>query len=242
MRLLMAPSIASRLSIVFLNRISILSHMLQLHAEKRDITGKKLAGLRASGKLPVVIYGPKEKSAPFAVDAKEFRAIWKQAGESSIISFMVGSEEKDVLIHDVALDPLTDLPIHADLYAIEKGKPIQVSIPLEFSGVAPAVKSLGGVLVKVLHEVEIEALPRSLPHSLIVDISSLLTFDDRIAVKDIVLPEGVSILSPDGDETVALVSEPKEEKEEESAPVDLSKIEVEKKGKKPEEAGEEASA
>ncbi len=215
--------------------------MLSLQAEKRDIFGKKLAGLRTQGKLPVVMYGPKEKNGSYTVDAKEFLAVWRKAGESSIVSFVVGGEEKDVLIHEVNLDPLSDMPVHADLYAIEKGKAIRVSVPLTFTGLAPAVKTLAGVLVKVLHEVEVEAMPRNLPHDLTVDVSSLSTFEDHVLVKDIALPEGVTILEPAQDEIVALVAPPKEEKEEEAVPVDLSKIAVVEKGKK-EVEGEEAEA
>lgn len=216
--------------------------MLSIQAEKRTIFGKKLAALRAEGKLPVVMYGRKEENAAYTVDAKEFTKVWHEAGESSIVSFHVDGEEKDVLIHDVALDPITDKPVHADLYAIEKGKALRVRVPLEFTGTAPAVKTLAGILVKVLHEVEVEALPRALPHDLTVDVSALATFEDRIFVKDIALPEGVTITEPAAEEVVALVTAPKEEKEEEAEPIDLSKIEVQERGKKPEEAEGEAAS
>lgn len=212
-----------------------------LSLENRTETGKQLAPLRKAGKLPVVIYGPKEKSASYFVGALQFGKVYKEAGESSIVTLTVDGEEKDALIHDVAVHPVTGTPLHADFYVIEKGKKLQVTVPLEFIGVAPAVKTLSGVLVKVMHELEVEAMPRALPHKLTVDISKLVTFDDQVHVSDIKLPEGVIALV-DADEVVALVSEPKEEKIEEVAePVDLSKIETSvEKGKKPEE-GEDAT-
>jgi large subunit ribosomal protein L25 len=147
----------------------------------------------------------------------------------------------EVLIHDVDLDPVTDVPIHVDFYAIEKGKKLTVDVPLEFIGVSPAVKELGAVLVKVLHDVEIEALPKDLPHKLEVDIASLVTFDSVLTAKDIKLPEGVA-LKIKLDEVIASVYEPKEEVVE-AALVDLSAIEVEKKGKeaKEGEAGAEVA-
>jgi large subunit ribosomal protein L25 len=104
-----------------------------------------------------------------------------------------------------------------------------VDIPLEFEGVSPAVKDLGGSLVKVMHEVKISAMPKDLPHNIIVDISSLVDFQSQILAKDIKVPAGVELME-NPEEVVALVSEPREEKEE-TAPVDLSAIEVEKKGK-----------
>jgi large subunit ribosomal protein L25 len=113
-------------------------------------------------------------------------------------------------------------------------------VPLEFIGVSPAVKDLGGVLVKVLHEIEIEALPKDLPHSITVDISSLAQIDDHITAKDLSLAKGVTLVTKESD-IVVLVSAVREEKEEEvPAAIDMDAIEVEKRGKK-EEDGEEGA-
>ena len=118
----------------------------------------------------------------------------------------------------------------------EKGKKIEVNIPLAFVGVSPAVKDLGGNLVKVMHEITIEASPENLPHEIEVDISALTTFDSVILAKDITLPKGVS-LATEEDEVVASVSAPRgDEPEEPAVAPDLSAIEVVKKGKKDEEA------
>jgi len=89
-----------------------------------------------------------------------------------------------------------------------------------------------GSLVKVLHEIDIEALPKDLPHNIEVDVSGITTLEDLIHVKDIKLPKGVTLVT-DGEDVVALVAAAKEEVEE--VVVDLSAIEVEKKGKKEDE-------
>ncbi len=83
-----------------------------------------------------------------------------------------------------------------------------------------------------MHEVEIEALPKDLPHNFSVDLSTLIALDDQIHVKNITLPKGVKMIT-DENEVVALIAPIKEEVVE-TAPVDLSAIEVEKKGKKEE--------
>jgi large subunit ribosomal protein L25 len=147
----------------------------------------------------------------------------------------VSTPEGDLntLIHDIQVNPITDEPIHADFLVIDINKAIKVNIPVEFEGVSNAVKGGLGTLVKVLHEIEIEALPKDLPHNLVVDISKLETVDDQILVSDIVLPKGVTMITPT-EEVVASIALQKEEVEE-SAPIDLSAIEVEKKGKKEEE-------
>ena len=138
--------------------------------------------------------------------------------------------EAEALIYDIDRDPVTDEPRHADFYVFEKGKKIEISVPLEFVGVSPAVKDMGGTLLKVMHEIEIEALPKDLPHNIGVDISSLINFDSQILAKDINLPQGV-VLATRPEEVIASVYETKEEVEE-AAPVDLSSIEVQKKGKR----------
>ncbi len=211
--------------------------MITLNVEKRDLK-ESLSEIRKAGKMPAVFYGKKEISTPIMLPLAVFEKTLKDAGESTILHLVGEDIDVDVLIHDVDLDPVTDKPRHADFYAIEKGKKLEINIPLEFVGVAPAVKELKGILVKVMHEIEIEALPKDLPHNLEVDISSLVNFDSVITAADIKLPSGVSLkIKPD--EVVASIYEPKEEVVEE-APVDLSAVEVAKKGKEAKE-GEEGA-
>lgn len=209
--------------------------MFKLKVEKRDLK-EKVADLRKAGYMPAVFYGPKEASTSIKLLVADFKKALKTAGESTIVSLEGEGFDVDVLIHDFDLDPVTDVPIHADFYAIEKGKKLVVDVPIEFIGVAPAVKDLGAVLVKVMHEVKIEALPKDLPHNLQVDLAGLTTFDSVLTVKDIKLPAGVE-LKDKPEEVVASVYEPKEEVIE-TGPVDLSAIEVEKKGKEAKEGAE----
>jgi len=201
---------------------------------------EKLNVLRAKGSIPAVYYGRKQASTPVSVSAVEFSKVLKKAGESTVVTLKTKEGPLDSLIYDVDVDPVTGVPRHADFYVFEKGQKIKVKIPLEFSGVSPAVKDLGAVLVKVLREVEVEATPKDLPHVLHIDISSLVAFDSQILAKDIKLQTGVT-LATKPDEVVASVYEPKEEVVEE-VPVDLSAIEVEKKGKEPKEGEEGAEA
>lgn len=213
--------------------------MFSIKAKKRD-AGAKLSSLKVAGEIPAVFYGAGQESTPISVSKTEFKKVWRDAGESSAVKVSMGDKDIDVLIHEVQTDPVTDEPIHADFLAIDMNKKITVKVELVFEGVSAAVKSGIGNLVKVLHEIEIEALPKDLPHNLVVDISKLETLSDTVMVSDIKLPSGVVAVTPDT-EVVASVVEQKEEVEE-VAPVDLSAIEVEKKGKKEEEGGEAAPA
>jgi len=207
--------------------------MLTLDVEMRS-KSEDLGKLRRKGLIPAVFYGKNVKSTPISIKEKDFIKVWRKAGESSVVTLKDSTAEVSVLIHDVAIDPVKDVPIHADFYVFEKGKKVEVSVPLEFVGVSPAIKDLGGTLVKALHELKISAEPQNLPHQIEVDISSLADFTSQILAGDLNLPKGVDLIQLPH-EVVAAVSAPKEEEVEEVAPVDLSTIEVEKKGKKDEE-------
>ena len=126
-------------------------------------------------KIKLVVYGPKFPSTSIVADSKEFAKLFKDAGESSVITLKGLDKDLDVLIHDIQKDYLKGIIVHADLYVLEKGKKIQVHIPLVFDGVSGAVKTQGANLVKVLHEIEIEAEAKDLPHELIADLSKLAT-------------------------------------------------------------------
>ncbi|MGC9605548.1 MAG: 50S ribosomal protein L25 [Minisyncoccia bacterium] len=202
--------------------------MLSLNAEKRDVAIRP-EKIRKAGKLPAVYYGPKEASTPIAVPMAEFKKIWKKAGESSVIILKDGASEHEVLIHGVDPHPVSGEPRHADFYVIEKGKKVQVKVPIVFSGTAPAVKDKGGILVKVLREIEVEAAPKDLPREIVADISALAELTDIIHLSDIRAPEGVEF-KLGADEVIASVSEAKEEVVEAPAPIDMSAIEVEGKG------------
>lgn len=214
---------------------------MELTIEKRD-TKASPNTLRIKGILPAVIYGREQEATPIAIDRKTFEKLYKKAGESTVITLKGLGEEKDALIHEVAVDAVTGEALHADFYAIAKGQTVTVSIPLSFDGESPAVKDLGGILTKVMHELEIECPPKDLPHSIHVDISKLGTLEDQIKVADLSLPASAKI-TVDPDEVVAMISVAKEEVEEAPA-ADLSAIEIsEERGKKPEEAeGGEAPA
>lgn len=208
--------------------------MTTLTVEARNIRGKKAKKLAVAGKMPAVFYGKREPATSISVSLREFKKVWKEAGESSVVSLSGLGDEKQALIHTVAVDPVKGVPVHADFYIVEKGQKVEVAIPLEFIGVAPAEKELGGTLVKVLHELLVEGDLAHLPHSLSVDVSSLRDFDSQIVCRDVLLPAGVTLVASPED-VVALVSEVLEEVAEET-PVDLSSIEVEKKGKQEETA------
>jgi large subunit ribosomal protein L25 len=173
--------------------------------------------LRASGFVPAVLYGPKVEVAAVSIDARALDRVWKDAGETTIVNIVGIGESKETLIKEIQTHPVSGTIIHADFYVLEKGKKIEIAVPLSFDGEAPAEK-MGHVVVKTLHEIEIEVAPAELPHSLHVDMTKLVNVGDQIVVADIVLPKS-AVLKTEVDEIVALVAEMHEEKEEPVATV-----------------------
>lgn len=212
--------------------------MTKLTVQKRE--EKKAAALRREGMLPGVVYGKKEASTPVALSARDFEKAYAEAGETSVVELGGLGEDKDVMIHEVAYDPLTGKPLHVDFYALEKGQTVTVSIPFEFIGEAPGVAEKGGVLVKVMHELEVTGEPKNLPHEFNIDLSTLKELHDKVTVGDLDLPAGVTT-DAEKEDVVVMVDEVKEEVEE--APIDISQIETSvERGKKEEEGAESDEA
>ena len=209
-----------------------------IDAKTRESASSRGA-LKKEGFIPAVCYGNKIEAMSIAVPLIAFKKVWKESGESGTVTISVEGKKIETLIHDIQRDPTTSEPIHVDFLAIDTSKPVTVHIPIEFDGISEAVKSGAGTLVKVMHEIEVEALPKDLPHALSVDISLLKTIEDQITVANITFPAGVATTAEMTD-VIATIEKEHEEEPQEAAPADLSAIEVEKKGKKEEEGGAEA--
>jgi large subunit ribosomal protein L25 len=204
--------------------------MTTLNGKKREIK-ENLDAIRAEGSLPAVFYGAGKDSTPVVVDSKEFAKIYDEVGETTTFTLDVEGEKVDVLVHEVNRHPVSNSPVHVDFLAIDTNKPITVSVPLEFVGNSEAERA-GGIIAKTLHEVEVEALPANVPEHLEVDLGMLESGDSVIHLKDLKLPEGVTLVN-DPEKTVASVTVAKEESDEDqvSAEDAMANIQVEKKGK-----------
>jgi len=211
--------------------------MISLKAKQRK--EEDLKKIRAEGKAPAILYGPKIKNLNLEVDLKEFEKAYKEAGESSLISLDIsGQKEKFlVLIYDIQFDVLSGKPTHVDFYQPNLKEQVEVSVPLILEGEAPALKDLGGTLIKNISDIEVKAFPQDLPREIRVDISNLKTFEDNISVKDLEISSKVKI-SRDPDEILITISAPEKVEEELEKPIEEKETEVIKKER--EEKEEEA--
>ena len=186
--------------------------------------------------MPSVIYGHNFEAVPIRIKYVDFEKAFKKAGESSLINLKIGDKEEPAVIKDIQKDPVTDRIIHADFYKVNLKEKIKAKVPLAVIGESEAVRN-GGVLVKTINELEVEALPQDLPHELQVDISRLQNIGDHILIKDIYASDKVKI-EADPEDVVALIQAPREEVVEEAAPPSVEDVEVIKKEIKEGEAVE----
>jgi len=186
---------------------------MELAAEKREVFGRAVRQLRIQGLIPAELYGHGLPNLHLSIPAKEFLKVLKEAGENTVVTVAVGNEKLPALIYDVARHPVSDEITSVDLYQVRMDEKIKAAVPLEFTGEAPVVKEALGVLVKSMHEVEVEALPADLPREITVDLGGLTELGQSIYVKDLSVPAGVKIVV-DPETVVVSVTEKISEEEE----------------------------
>ncbi len=180
---------------------------------KKRTKEEKSKKVREEGQIPAVLYGPEIGNILLKIDLKDFKKIYKDAGETTLISLELDDGKKyEALIHDWDTNPVTGEFIHVDFFQPSLKEETEVDVPIKLVGESPAVKSLGGILVKEMTEIKVKGLPQELPHEIEVDISNLKNIDDEIKISDLKVPEGIKILRKE-DEVVALVVAPRKEEE-----------------------------
>ena len=188
---------------------------LSLDAEPRALVGKKVATLRRVGRLPAVVYGHGVDSESVTLDAHEFDLLRRHVGPNALIDLSVdGKKANPVLIQGVQIHPVNRRPLHADLFLVRMTEELTVDVPLVAVGESSAVTQLNGTLLHPTESVRVKALPDHLPQSIEYTIDSLVDFDATIHVRDLAIPEDVTLLT-DPDEIIAKVQAPRIEVEEE---------------------------
>lgn len=185
----------------------------KLNVEKRKILGKKVKNLRKEGVLPANIYGKDIKSLAVQLSQKDFEKVFKKSGETGLVDVVVDSKTTPVLIHNVQTDYLGNY-LHADFFKVNLKEKVKTMVPISILGEPKAVVDRVGLLMNILSEIEVEALPEQLPEHIEVNVENLALVDEQVTVGDIKSPDGVAILTDPGQVIVkigALVSKEAEE-------------------------------
>ncbi len=215
-----------------------------LAAEHRDVTGKAVSRLRKVGRLPAVVYGRGVESTNVSIDAHDFDLLRKHAGPNALVDLSVdGKAANPVLINGVQIHPVHRRPLHADLFLVRMTEELIVDVPLVATGESYAVTQLNGTLLHPTETVRVRALPDHLPQSIEYPVESLVDFDAAIHVRDLQIPDDVTLLT-EPDEIIAKVQAPRIEIEEEPVVAEGEEVEGEEgaEGEAAEGAGADGEA
>ena len=179
-----------------------------LKVEPRKITGRKIKSLRTQGFIPANVFGKDLKSLSLQIKTVDFTKLYKEVGESTLIYLTVEGEKENrpVMVHDVALHPVTDQILHVDFHQVNLKEKTTAPVVIKLIGEAPAEKEKQGILVQQLSELEIEALPADMPESVEISIESLAAEGDTLQIKDIQLSDKLTVKSDP--ETIVVKIEP----------------------------------
>lgn len=178
-----------------------------LKLQRRTTIRKKLASLRTDGLVPAVIHNHGAASIYVMASELELGKIYREAGKHHPLNLDVGDQKFLALIKDVHYHPAKRRMDHVVFQAIRAGEKVEAEVPIHLEGEIPAEKA-GLMVLRQLDHVEVEALPKDLIDELKVDASILIEIGDQIIVADLVVPEGITILT-EADHPIARVVETK---------------------------------
>ena len=189
-----------------------------LSAEMRSETGKGVARkLRAAGRVPGVIYGHGREPQALSLNARDLdKLLGSIAAGSTVVELSLGKATTNTLIREVQRHPFKKQILHVDFMELVAGEKVIVDIPLVFVGTPEGVRTGGGLLEQILHSIEVNVDPSSIPNHVDVDVSQLV-MGHSLHVRDLKLPEGVEVLT-DEDATICAVIAPRAVVEEAAAP------------------------
>jgi len=193
-----------------------MSEQVNLNAENREVEGKSSSRqLRRAGSIPAVIYGGKEEPLRISILEKDITKASEIPGfATQILSLSISGKEQNVIVKEIQRHPATQRLLHADLMRVDPDTKISISVPIRFINEESCVgvKMHGGVISRLINDIDITCLASNLPEYLEVDVE-MLDIGDSIFLSALNLPEGVEIpalaLGEDRDQAVVSVAEAK---------------------------------
>lgn len=189
----------------------------QLKVEARTVLGKKVKKLRREGLLPANIYGKELKSTAVQLPLKDFQTVYDEVHETGLIDVMLDGKTRPVLIKNVHIDTFLHRPLHADFYQVNLKEKVKSMVPVVITGEPKAVTEKIGMLIQLLNEIEVEALPEDLPENIEIDVTPLATVDDQITVDQLKVAKAVTVHTDAGQVVVKINELVSEEAKEQAA-------------------------
>ena len=182
-----------------------------LTVEPRQIGKSTSRALRNARRVPAVVYGALKETFNVSLEAGAVNKFNTRAYENALFNLKSADSKLNnivVLMKDVVVDPLSRIPEHVDLLALDLTKAVRLSVEIKVEG-KPVGIADGGLLNVVNRTIEIECLPTQIPEGIVADVSAL-GVGDALHVSDLKLPEGLKLISP-ADMTIAVVNMAEEE-------------------------------
>lgn len=183
----------------------------KLSLEKRTVSGKKVAKLRADGLIPSVIYGDGNEPIMAQSAYNDTEKVLRAAGYHSTIDITVDKKPFMVIVKDIAVDPVSRKIVNVEFQAVSADKPVEATTPIVIVGYETSEASkLHYVYTQALEEIDVKAKPADLPKEITVDASKLADIDDKLTVADLELPAGVELADKEmsNDQVVASLYDP----------------------------------
>lgn len=214
-----------------------------LKAQKRTVFGRKVKTLRLQNLIPANVFGKGVESTALEIQKDAFLKTFKETGETGLIELSFNDHKVPVLIHNLQVHSVTQGPLHVDFYQVNLKEKVKAKVPVEVVGEAPAVSGKIGILLTLLDEVEVEALPAEIPEQLEADVKGLSEVGHSLKASQLTLPSGVVLLT-DGEAEVVRIDTlvQKEEEVVAPAPADVVVGEAGESTQAPGETGEVATA
>ena len=211
-------------------------------AEPREVIGKKVSTLRRQGILPAVVYGGEQESRNIQLDAREFDVLRRTTTKNTLVDLKIGkAKATPVLLQGIHEHPVRRNPMHVDFQVVSMTEAITIDVPVNYMGDSTAADKLGGTLLHLRESVSISALATALPSAIDLDITPLDSFEAVLHVSDLIVPEGVVILT-DPEEALARVQPPRVEEEPVFGEGEGEELEEGAEGAAEGEEGDEAAA
>lgn len=190
---------------------------MEIIATKRTEQGRKAKQLRKDRKIPVVMFGPDIESEALTIGLNEFVKVYREAGETQVIYVNVDGKKTPVLVKEVQYEPISDAIIHVSFYNVNLKEKTTAEIPVEVINEEgnPLIKSGEAMILVLITEITVEALPMDLPHAFEIDAATLKDYEHSITLNDLVFDRSKVELSGYEDLTEAVVKLERAQMEEE---------------------------
>ncbi len=192
-----------------------MAEQIILEASKREVIGKQVKQMRREGKLPAVLYGHKVDATPIVLDLRETSKILRNVGSSTFVTLKVEGAEYSVLVRETQKGIISREYMHVDFQAIAMDQSVRAQVQLVINvDDVPAAREFGAMIVTGLDSLDIESLPKDLPEQIEVDASILASIGENIMVRDLDLPETLTVYDDPETMIVAAVAPTLVEEEE----------------------------